>query len=61
MYKLIALLLLLGAVSSQQADYDENLAAKMVNISAATYYTTTEGNTKSCPRCYPGFQVESII
>ena len=49
--KLIMVCFLFAAIYSQP-QYNEDVAAKMVNISAATYYTTVDGNTKLCPRCY---------
>ena len=49
--KLIMVCFLFAAIYSQP-QYNEDVAAKMVNISAATYYTTVDGNTKLCARCY---------
>lgn len=63
MFRKLALLLLVITVSStQDFTYSEELASKMINYAAATYYISSEEAAKNiCPRCHPDLAITKII
>ena len=61
MIRIFALTLILVQLThSTTMDYNETIAAKMSNLSAAAYFSS-EILDVPCPRCYPQFQLHNVI
>ena len=58
MVKILLLLAFILTIVLGSIPFDEDIARKMINISAATYYVPkADIKANRCPRCHSGFQV----
>ena len=60
MIRILLILASLQLVFGAKQPYNEWIAAKMANLSAAAYFSS-EISGLECTKCYPSFQVDQVI